>query len=541
MRRTLPAFSKEYKLNGEGIDLISETLSNALEQFGMEKRNRIRIRLSFEESLLRLRDKFGKDATVVLSMGNSLGRPFIQLSLEGDVFNPLSKREVDLEDWSGALLTAVGLYPQYSYTRGRNILRLNLPMRRINPAFKILIALAVGIVLGMLITTCCSDTQQAALTEVVLQPIYDLWIRILSVLSGPVIFFMVLTTVLNTGSIEEEGGSSAKVAIRYFVFSAVSGLIAIIVCGLFKGSDLVIGQTLGVDASKYLDHILHVVPEDILTPILDTNTPQILLFAFVLGNGLVIIGTRVAGLVSLVRQMNMVGLLMTDWVSRCVPYFAAGLICYEILWHETSLLKNLWLIMVLALVVSLICIAAAVIIVAQRKQVNARLLVSKVWPSFAMAVRSGGLDEGYGETEAACISDLGIEKHYVQVSLPHGMVLYMPINVIGTLILTIFAAAQFGVEISPGWLIIAWLLAIVMFVATPPVPGANLLAYIMIFDFLGVPDVVLIDAMIFEVLFGIFASAGNQTMLLMDLIMQSDKIGLLDRQLLNKDRRNKKR
>ena len=117
----------------------------------------------------------------------------------------------------------------------------------------------------------------------------------------------------------------------------------------------------------------------------------------------------------------------------------------------------------------------------------------------------------------------------------------MPINVIGTLILTIFAAAQFGVEISLGWLIIAWLLAIVMFVATPPVPGANLLAYIMIFDFLGVPDVVLVDAMIFEVLFGIFASAGNQTMLLMDLIMQSDKIGLLDRHLLNKDRRNKKR
>ena len=541
MHKKLPAFSKEYKLNGEGIDRISETLSNALEQFGMEKRNRIRIRLSFEESLLRLRDKFGKDASVVLSMGNSLGRPFIQLALEGDVFNPLSKREVDLEDWSGALLTAVGLYPQYSYTRGRNILRLNLPMRRMNPAIKIMFALAVGILLGLLISTICSDTQQAALTEVVLQPIYNLWIRILSVLSGPVIFFMVLTTVLNTGSIEEEGGSSAKVAIRYFVFSAVTGLVAIIACSVAKGLDLMIGQTMGVDASKYLDHIFHLVPEDILTPILETNTPQILLFAFVLGNGLVIIGTRVAGLVSLIRQMNMVGLLMTDWVSRCVPYFAAGLICYEMLWHNTSLLKSLWLIMLLSLIISLICIAAAVVIVARRKQVDAKLLVSKVWPSFAMAVKSGGLDEGYGETEAACISDLGIEKHYVQVSLPHGMVLYMPINVIGTLILTIFAATQFGVGISPGWLLIAWLLAIVMFVATPPVPGANLLAYIMIFDFLGVPDVVLIDAMIFEVLFGIFASAGNQTMLLMDLIMQSDKIGLLDRQLLNKDRRNKKR
>lgn len=541
MHKKLPVFSKEYKLTGEGIDQISETLSHALQQFGMEKRNRIRIRLSFEESLLRLRDRFGEDASVVLSMGSRIGRPFIQLSLEGDVFNPLSKREVDLEDWSGALLTAVGLYPQYSYTRGSNILRLNLPVHRMNPAIKILIALAVGIVLGLLLSTCCSDAQQATLTEIVLQPIYDLWIRILSVLSGPVIFFMVLTTVLNTGSIEEEGGSSAKVAIRYFLFSAASGLAAILACAVFKGKGLTIGETMGVDATNYLDHILHVVPEDILAPILDTNTPQILFFAFVLGNGLVIIGARVEGLVSLIRQMNMVGLLMTDWVSRCVPYFAAGLICYEILWHQTSLLKHLWLVMLLSLIVSIICIAAAVFLVARRKQVDVKLLVSKVWPSFAMAVKSGGLDEGYGETESACISDLGIERHYVQVSLPHGMVLYMPINVIGTLILTIFAATQFGVGISVGWLLIAWLLAIVMFVATPPVPGANLLAYIMIFDFLGVPAGVLIDAMIFEVLFGIFASAGNQTMLLMDLILQSDKIGLLDRKLLNKDRRNKKK
>ncbi len=117
----------------------------------------------------------------------------------------------------------------------------------------------------------------------------------------------------------------------------------------------------------------------------------------------------------------------------------------------------------------------------------------------------------------------------------------MPINVVGTLILTIFAGVHFQVAISPGWLLVAWLLAIIMFVATPPVPGANLLAYILIFDFLGVPDVVLIDAMIVEVIFGIFASAGNQTMLLMDLILQSDEIGLLDRKLLIQNRRNKRK
>jgi len=541
MRNKLPTFSKKYKLTAEGIDQISEVLHQQLEAAGVELRNRIRIRLSFEESLLRMRTRFGETAEVTLSMGTTLRRPFIQVSLEGELFNPLSKREVELEDWSGTLLTAVGLYPQYSYTRDKNILRLNLPTHRMNPAIKILIAIAVGLALGWILLTSCSETQLNDLTAYVLKPLYELWVRILSVLSGPVIFFMVLTTVMNTGSIEEEGGSSRKVAIRYFLFSAVCGLAAILSCGVLNGQGLIVGKTLGVNATGYLDYFFHLVPEDVLAPILDANTPQILLFAFVLGNGLVIIGSRVEGLVSILRQINMVGLLMTDWVSRCVPFFAAGLVCFEMILHETSLLSNLWWVMLLSLAVSLICLAGAIIFVAVRKQVEIKTLISKIWPSFATAVKSGGLDEGYGETEAACIHDLGIERHYTQVSLPHGMVLYMPINVVGTLILTIFAAVHFQVAISPGWLLVAWLLSIIMFVATPPVPGANLLAYIMIFDFLTVPDVVLIDAMIFEVLFGIFASAGNQTMLLMDLILQSDEIGLLDRKQLIKNRRTKRK
>ena len=100
---------------------------------------------------------------------------------------------------------------------------------------------------------------------------------------------------------------------------------------------------------------------------------------------------------------------------------------------------------------------------------------------------------------------------------------------------TMYSAAKYSLSISPGWLIIAVVLSVVLFVATPPVPGANLLAYIIIFGQLGIPGKALIDAMIFDILFGIFASAANQTVLQMDLIIQADKIGLLDLKKLRKE------
>ena len=57
----------------------------------------------------------------------------------------------------------------------------------------------------------------------------------------------------------------------------------------------------------------------------------------------------------------------------------------------------------------------------------------------------------------------------------------------------------------------------------------------MIFAELQIPSTALIDAMIFDILFGIFAAAANQSLLQMELILQADRLGLLDRETLSKE------
>lgn len=525
----------KYNLTAEGIDSISHELEAYLVRLGMTLRNRFRIRLSYEESLLRMRDRFGEDTEVTLTLGRRVGRPFIELSQEGELFNPLSKREVSLEDWSGSLLTSVGLYPQYGYSKGKNYLRLNLPGRRMNPALKVMIGISIGVLAGLFFTNMFNVDAQNTIVDVALSPLYELWIRILLVLSGPVIFIMVMTTVLNTGSIEEEGGSSKKVVARYFLFSSLLAFVSLVFCEIVAGKPLVPEDEIGISASEYLNHIFHLVPKDALSPIIEANTPQILLMAFVLGNGMVLLGSRAERLRALIRQINDLGLLMTNWIGRCVPYITAGLVCYQMMINQTSLLVDLWQVILVALVLSAISLLVVLLMVSAKKRVSVGLLFRKLWSPFITAVRSGGLDRGYGEMEDGTVRQLGIERHFAQVSLPHGIILYMPINVVGTMVLTIYGAVRMDVDMSVGWLLIAGLMSVIMFVATPPVPGANLLAYIMIFNVLNIPDVVLVDAMIFEVLFGIFASAGNQAMLQMDLIVQADHIGLLDKSQLRSD------
>ena len=132
------------------------------------------------------------------------------------------------------------------------------------------------------------------------------------------------------------------------------------------------------------------------------------------------------------------------------------------------------------------------------------------------------------------MDSLGVEKHFAEKSLTYALVLYMPANVIGTILFTVFAAVRYDVGISVRWVVYAVVLSIVLFIATPPVPGANLLAYIMIFEQLGIPSAAFIDAVVFEILFGIFAGAINRVLDELDLVLQADRIGLLDREMLKR-------
>ena len=524
---------KTYMLDAEGIDNCSAYLDAALEENGIESENRIRLRLSLEESLLRMRNRFGEGDSFSLIIENRLRRLTVSIEHEGEIYNPLSKTQAELEDWSGSLLTAVGLSPIYSYSKGKNILRVGFPKKRANPANVIIVSIIVGIILGFAMRYVTSPGVQDFFSNRILSPFFDLWVRILTLLSGPVIFLMVTTSVLNTGSIEEEGGKSWKIVLRYFLISMGAAVLAVIVSVVFSLKSFGLEGAMGT-AGEYLETLFSIVPKDVVTPLAEGNTPQILFLAFVLGNMIIIIGARVSGLNAIIRQANMIGILLTDAASNLAPYFAGLLICMEVMRGNLDIFKEMWKIFLLSVAASAIILAFAAVYVSASEKVPMSVLMKKLWPSFKTAIVKGDIDAGFGQMEKRTIYKLGVEKEFATVSLPFGLILSMPMNVVGTLVFTVFAANRFGISITPRWLIIAMVLSVILFVATPPVPGANLLAYIMIFAQLGIPSDALISVLIFEMVFGIFASAANQMLLQMDLILQADKIGLLDKEVLRK-------
>ncbi len=524
----------QFPLSAEGIDAMSDRLMARLEEMGVQRRNQTLIRLALEEALLVMMEHPHEDSSSEfrLAVGSTLSASFARLEHKGLPHNPLAAMQ-DAEDvWGASLLNSMGLRPQYSYVGGTNVLHLSFDRRHMNPALALLIGIAVGALTGILGLIILPQQFRDLIAGPAIDFAFDLWIRTLNAIAGPVIFFMVITTLLNTKKVEERGGNKLAVVTRYFVICFFSGLVAVGIAVLAYAPNIQ-GDVLGIaDARSMLKGALSIIPKHILEPFSTSNTPQLMLVAFVLGNAIIALGARAKNLAKIVRQFNMAGSLVTTWVSMLVPAVTGMLLALEIWNHTEGFLIQIWKPMLLGLAISVISLCMGVAYIHLRLGVDMRTFVHKIREPFLVALRTGTLDAAYGETEFSCNKRLGIEMTFTKVTLPQGLVLFMPASIIGTLVFTVFAAREYGIEISLWWCLVAAVLDVLLFVATPPVPGANLLAFITLFELLGIPRDAFLDAMIFDIVFGLFANAANQAILQIELVLQADHLGLLDHEVL---------
>lgn len=521
-----------FNLSPQGIDALSAWLSDMLTTLHVDRKNCLRACLMLEELLLRMQENLGEEINGTALVEQRVGRPQIRLEMDGAPFNPMNQTAEAFGDWNSSLMTATGLHPKYSYSFGKNTLRLTLPNKRRTAVFKTLLAVLIGVALGYAGLFLLPDAARHTVTDALLESGFDLWSRVLIAISGPIVFFMAVTTILNTKGITKNGGSISFVIGRFFLSSLlIAGFAYVCARPAFTFAAPTEEATESF-ATQLRQFLLDMIPHNIIEPFLDADSPQLFVLAIVFGGALVSLGDRVDLLKNAVRQINKLALLIAQWVSLLVP-FAAGLFLCLLIWNrQTKTTFGMWLPLLLALGVSLVVMAAALLLLSVNTKVSVLMLLKKLREPFWQTLRTGELDDDAFETaQRSCIRAFGIDRNYLKTYLPQGLVLYMPISAVGALIFTMYTMEVYHVPVDLFHQIIVAMFAVLLFVVTPPVPGQNLLSYAVIFSWIGIPNAAIIDAMFFEILFGVFSAAGNLSLLQIETVFQTRRLGLLDRKV----------
>lgn len=529
----IEAYSEKAPLTGEWIDRISERIGEFLQPLHMERTNALRIRLALEEALLRWRDHFGEETEVALELGSRWRRPFITLRLEGENYDPLINRGSELGEWAGALLSGIGLIPSHSYQQGVNVLQLRLKRPRLNPAPMLLMSVATGLLLGLLSKSLIPAETQEIILRTVLDPIQNTFFRILNAVGSPVIFLSVLVAVCGVGTVATMGKSGRRLIFRFMLFSILAALIAAGVSTAFLRPGLGKAALNGTQFSGTIDYFLHVFPSDMLSPLIQGNSPQLILIAFVLGNALLVAGRQADSLVHIVEQANTVGLVLADWVSRLTPLFVVILLVLGIWSGSLDMLLGIWRPLLLLCAVSALILILSLAAASIRERISIKKLAGKMLASFGIAFRKASVDAAFGASQLCCEKRLGISKSLVSFGMPLGLVIYMPATTIACMVFSVYAARCCGVNVSAVWLVMALVLSVTFMAATPPLAGVTLLSYSVIFTQLGIPGTMIPVAMVADILFGFVSAAVNQALLQLELLREANRTGALNREILN--------
>ncbi len=527
--------NEDIELTGASLDHISAIIADFLLKMRMENSSRLRVRLSMEEAMLRWMDHFGNGVPVHLEIGVILNRPTITLTLTGEQFNPLVSSENDLGEWAESLFTGISLSPTYAYRRGVNILQLKMSMPERNPALKLLFAVVIGGSIGILGKLVIPEEIMNRIVYTILDPIQNLFLRILNVTSGPVIFLSVITATCAVGSMTAIGKSGRRLTLRFITITAIATLISAVL--MLKPMSIHLVQTLFDETqfSSVLDLLLQAIPNDAFTPIITGNSPQMILIALIIGNALLAAGPKASRLQTIIEQADSVGLIIAGWVSRLTPFFVTVLLILGIWNGSVSVLLGLWKPLLSITILSFAAMMISIFRVSIDKEVPVSVLIDKMKPSFLIALRNSSVDASITENMNCCENKLGISKKLTSFGIPLGLISFMPAEGISTIVLVLYAASVYHVNVSIVWLFIAIALTVALTAATPPVAGIGILTYTVLFAELSVPSAALTMAMVADILIGFIVIPMNQAMLQMELISEAATLDLLDRDMLRKD------
>lgn len=523
------------------IDTAAGRIERFLTEEGIARRDVLRLRLTMEELLLRIRDARGRNTPCVLALGKRLGRVHIQLRYPGAAYDPtVIYRENDGEAWSEQLLIGIGVVPAWSWRRGVNRLALTPPGRPRPGFIGSALAIALALLLGFAAGT--SDAAWAdVLTALVLTPLFDLFFNTVGTFVGLTLFFSVVCGVCGIGetsAFERVGRVVTGRCIGATLLWSAAG------CVLFARFffSLRFGEptpdTGAYGGALVTSFLCGIVPADPISPFQNRNYTQILFLAFLCGTALLTLGEQGGRVRDWASQCNAMLLAILERVSSLLPLFVFAALLRQLLNGSLPRPLTIWKPLAAFGFGSAVMLSAKLLAASLALKVSPGKLIKLLWPSYLLALTTSSSSSAFGLSMDTCERELGISHKLVLVGLSVDSVLCAPSDTLCFAVIALYLAELNRVPVSVGWLCALVLLNAAVCLALPPIPGAYLMCAGILLTQLGIPPEGLGVIAALNAVFDAFGTANQNAYVQLELALQAKRLKLLNEAALERLRKS---
>ena len=317
---------------GENTKIADAVLfvGEELRRLGVGDRPAIKTEMAVEETALLLQRNAPENSVLQVRIERFFGDLSVTLTMAGEEFDPFAYDEEQSEDAiRSVFLRSFGENYKYRYKRHEYRVRILVKKRERSMLVYTLVAMALGLLFGLL----ASFVLPAGLTEgicaYVLQPVKTVFMNALKIIIAPVVFFSIVTCISQFSSIAELGKMGAKVMGMYTLTTVIAVCLGIACFQAFHPGafgfalaggmeQAAISVDTGVDTSL-LSTIVNIVPSNFLAPFLESDTLQIIFLAVICGVAVGMIGEYASVLKEFFEACNSLFLTITTIFSKAIP------------------------------------------------------------------------------------------------------------------------------------------------------------------------------------------------------------------------------
>ena len=524
---------KEYLLNESGVDMISAEVQNYLSALETERRNVQRIRLTVEEILLNIKEYDKTCEKISVGMGRHFGRHLLRLRYESEPFDPVEDSE---DSWVNGMMRQWGYAPAWSH-RGRvNTVSLILDDRKKrNTAFYTIAAVLFAVLLGV-IGLLFPEALRKDICDILLAPLADGFLGLMKTFSGVMIFLTLCSGITGLADSKTLGRMTGSVLRRVLLLSLAASFVTVALIRPLVHLGSSVSMHIDKGTLKEISHMFFgILPSNIIEPFQTGNILQILMIALFLGMALLAMKDRGNTIYRLIDEGAVLSQNVISVICSAIPLFVFVVFLQQIWLGNTQTLVSAWkpllLINLFVVVTTLVFWIASAI----KLRCSPVKLLKKVMPPCLIAFTTASSLSAMTLSLETCENKLGIKKKMVSYLFPLEYMLYRITNIVYYLVLVFCLAEMYGIAVGLPWILTAIILTLLMAVATPPLNGAGMMVYTIMFSSLEIPASAIIPAVGIEMLSDFLFTGCTMLMQILHVACEAERLGALNHKILTDD------
>ncbi|MDK2924299.1 MAG: hypothetical protein PWQ41_73 [Bacillota bacterium] len=356
-------------------------------------------------------------------------------------------------------------------------------VKKMSLATKVFIAMFLGYFFGLI-----------AGTPIVpfLQPVGDIFIRLIKMLVAPLIFFSITAGVASINDIRKFGRIGGKIFALYVCTSVIASVIGLVMAMVIKpGVGFVIKE--GVkpvqrEIPSIVESIVKMVPDNPFAALANMDMVQVIVFSLFLGASLIFLGEAGRPLVDLFQKLSDTMTNMTTIVMQTAPYGVFALMAVTGAKYGFSVLLPLGKFFVTeyaAMLFQFVIVYSSILVFLAR--VNPLAFLKKVVPIIAMTLSTTSSNATLPVTLRVSEEELGVPREIGGFTLPLGATVNLDGAALNIPISILFTAQIFGMQMAAGHIITLLFSALVMSIGAAGIPGGAIVFILMLLSQFGLP------------------------------------------------------